>query len=280
MIRNSTYQETSFGFQQGLTPGIKWLLIANAGMFVLQLILQSAMPTLRIERYLGLVPYAISHSFFVWQLATYMFLHGGFMHILFNMFALWMFGSDLERQWGTREFLKFYFITGVGSAILTFLLQFNSSVPIIGASGAIYGLLVAFAVLYPNRLIYIWFLFPVKVKYFVMVLIGLGILASWNQNADGIAHLTHLSGALIGYLYLKADWRVGQWLSPVKQMWRRAKKQKGPILTHTTRKPDEMMDEVDRILDRITELGGYENLTEREKKILENASKKLSDRQK
>ncbi len=274
MIRNSTYQETSFGFQQGITPGIKYLLIANAAVFVLQMLL----PTFNLERNLGLVPYAVVHSFALWQLVSYMFLHGGFMHIFFNMFALYMFGTDLERQWGTREFLKFYFIAGIGAAVITFLLQVNSTVPVIGASGAIYGILVAFAVLYPNRLVYIWFLFPIKVKYLVMVLIGLGVLASWSQHSDGIAHFTHLGGALVGYLYLKADWRLLRWLSPVKNFFRRHKR--GPKLVQTKRQPDELMDEVDRILDRITELGGYENLSERDKKILESASKKLSERQK
>lgn len=274
MIRNSTYQETSFGFQQGITPGIKYLLIANAGVFLLQYLA----PALRLETNLGLVPYAIVHSFAVWQVFTYMFLHGGFMHIFFNMFALWMFGSDLERQWGTREFLKFYFIAGIGAAIITFLLQLNSTIPVIGASGAIYGVLVAFAVLYPNRLVYIWFLFPIKVKYLVMIFIGIGVLSSWSQHSDGIAHFTHLGGALVGYLYLKADWRLVHWLAPLKKVFRF--RRKGPKLVNTTRQPDELMDEVDRILDRITELGGYENLSEREKKVLESASKKLSERQK
>ncbi len=274
MIRNSTYQETSFGFQQGITPGIKYLLIANAAVFLLQMTL----PALHLERNFGLVPYAVVHSFTVWQLVSYMFLHGGLMHIFFNMFSLWMFGSDLERQWGTREFLKFYFVTGIGAAIITFLLQINSTVPVIGASGAIYSVLVGFAVLYPNRLVYIWFLFPIKVKYLVMVLIGLGVLASWSQHSDGIAHFTHLGGALIGYLYLKADWRFVHWLAPVKKLFRF--RRKGPKLVNSNRQPDVLMEEVDRILDRITELGGYENLSEREKKILESASKKLSERQK
>lgn len=274
MIRNSSYQEVSFGFQQGITPGIKYLLIANVAVFLVQ----QLAPALRLEHNLGLVPYAVVHSFAVWQLFSYMFLHGGFMHIFFNMFSLWMFGSDLERQWGTREFLKFYFIAGIGAAVITLLLQLNSTIPVIGASGAIYGVLVAFAVLYPDRLVYIWFLFPVKVKYLVMVLIGLGVLASWSQHGDGIAHFTHLGGALIGYLYLKADWRLTKWMSPLNRFIRRFKK--GPKLVTPSRPPDILMEEVDRILDRITELGGYENLSEREKKILESASKKLSERQK
>lgn len=274
MYRETTYQEKTFGFQQGLTPGIKYLLIANVAVFLVQM----ALPALRLERLFGLVPYAIAHNLHVWQVVTYMFLHGGFWHIFFNMLTLWMFGSDLERQWGTRGFLKFYFVTGVGAGVITFLLQLNSSVPVIGASGAIYGVLVAFAVSYPNRLVYIWFLFPIKVKYLVMILIGLGLMASWNQHAGGIAHFTHLGGALIGYLYLKADWRVPNWMRKLRLKLRRTRK---PKLTHAQPPApgDDLMEEVDRILDRIKEVGGYEHLTEREKKILESASRKLSERQ-
>jgi membrane associated rhomboid family serine protease len=274
MYRESTYQESTFGFQQGLTPGIKYLLIANVVVFLAQM----ALPSIRLERVLGLVPYGIAHKFQVWQVATYMFLHGGFFHIFFNMFSLWMFGSDLERQWGTREFLKFYFITGIGAGIITFLLQFNSSVPVIGASGAIYGVLVAFAVLYPNRLVYIWFLFPIKVKYLVMILIGLGVFASYNGKADGIAHFTHLGGALIAYLYLKADWRIPTWVRGLRSKLRLRRKPK--LVNRPAAGPeDDLMDEVDQILDRIKEVGGYDKLTEREKKILERASRKLSERQ-
>jgi hypothetical protein len=133
-------------------------------------------------------------------------------------------------------------------------------------------------VLYPNRLVYIWFLFPIKVKYLVMILIGLGVLASYNQQSDGIAHFTHLGGALIGYLYLKADWRVPVWMRSLKAKLQRRRKPK--LVNQQTPQPgDDLMEEVDRILDRIKEVGGYEHLTEREKKILENASRKLSERQ-
>lgn len=276
MYRESTYQEPSYGFQQGLTTGIKYLLIANVAVFLAGW----ALPSLPLNRTFGLVPYDIWHSGRVWQIVTYMFLHGGLFHILFNMLSLWMFGSDLERQWGTREFLKFYFVTGIGAGVITFLLQLNSTIPVIGASGAIYGVLVAYAVLYPNRLVYIWFLFPIKVKYLVMALIGLGVIATWSQQGDGIAHFTHLGGALIGYLYLKADWRMAMWMKSLRSRIKR--RPKATIIKLKDTPPadpqDDLMAEVDRILDRIKEVGGYENLTEREKKILDRASKKLSER--
>lgn len=255
-----------------LTPGIMYLLVANASVFMLQL----AMPAAGLARIFGLVPYDITHCLTLWQPLTYMFLHGGFFHILFNMLTLWMFGSDLERQWGTREFLKFYFICGIGAGVITFMLTLNSSVPTIGASGAIFGVLVAFAVLYPNRIIYIWFLFPVKVKYLVMAMIALGVFAAWSQTHSGIAHFTHLGGAAIGYLYLKQDWRFSFLARPFKQ-WRFNRRVKAAAKEN--RRTTELMDEVDRVLDRINEVG-LENLSEREKQVLENASKQLSDRKK
>jgi membrane associated rhomboid family serine protease len=262
---------SSFGMQQGITPGIMYLLVANAAVFLIQM----AVPSAGLARSFGLVPYDIIHRFRFWQPLTYMFLHGGFFHIFFNMLTLWMFGTDLERQWGTREFLKFYFVTGIGAGVITFLLTMNSIIPTIGASGAVFGVLVAYAVLYPNRLVYVWFLFPVKVKYLVMVMIGLGVLAAWNQSEPGIAHFTHLGGALIGYLYLKQDWRFAFLLRPLKK-WRFNRRTQVNI--KQSRRRTEIMDEVDRILDRINEVGGYENLSEREKKVLENAAKHLSDK--
>lgn len=144
MFRNRSYQSFSAGFGPGLTPGIKYLLLANIAVFAMRL----AFPRLPLDTHFGLNPSAILNSLALWQLFTYMFLHGGFWHIFFNMFALWMFGSDLERQWGTRPFIKFYLITGVGAGVITFLLQIYSNIPTIGASGAIFGVMVAFAMMY------------------------------------------------------------------------------------------------------------------------------------
>jgi membrane associated rhomboid family serine protease len=261
---------STFGMQQRITPGIMYLLIANAAIFIIQ----TAMPNAGLARIFGLVPYDITHGFTLWQPLTYMFLHGGFFHIFFNMLTLWMFGSDLERQWGTREFLKFYFICGIGAGVITFLVMLNSTVPTIGASGAIFAVLVAFAVLYPNRVVYVWFLIPVKVKYLVMAMIGLGVFAAWSQSHDGIAHFTHLGGAAIGYLYLKQDWRLS-FLRRIVSQWRL--KRRVQVASKQNRRSIGLMDEVDRILDRINEVG-YENISEKEKKVLENASRQLSDK--
>lgn len=254
-----------------MTPAIKWLMIANAGVFLLQM----ATGMTWMNRWLGLVPRAILTDFAIWQIGSYMFLHGGFMHIFFNMFALWMFGSSLEREWGSREFLKFYFLTGIGAGIITFLLTMNSTIPTIGASGAIYAVLVAFAMVWPNRPIYVWFLFPVKAKYLVIFMIGMGLLAATQGSGGGIAHWTHLGGALIGFLYLKQDWRLPSLFRPFRKL---RSKRKTKAKLKENKEQAELMSEVDRILDRINELGGYEHLTEKEKKILEKASQQLSNK--
>jgi len=160
---------------------------------------------------LGLIPSAVVHQFRIWQLASYMFLHGGLFHILFNMLALWMFGAELERIWGTREFLKFYFITGVGAGALTVafsLLPFGFAeqlqyVIVIGASGAIYALLLAYALYFPDRPIYMYFVFPIPAKIFVLIMGAIAFYSSMAESGGGIANATHLGGLVIGYLYLK-----------------------------------------------------------------------------
>jgi membrane associated rhomboid family serine protease len=160
---------------------------------------------------LGLVPFLVVGQLWIWQLGTYMFLHGGVFHILFNMLALWMFGAELERIWGTRNFLKFYFVTGIGAGILTVifsLLPFSASEQlyqsnVIGASGAVYGLLLAYALYFPDRPIYMYLVFPIPAKIFVMIMGAIAFYASVSGASGGVANATHLGGLLVAYLYLK-----------------------------------------------------------------------------
>ena len=156
------------------------------------------------------MPAAVFPGLHVWQLVTYMFLHVSVTHILFNMLALWMFGTELEQMWGTRYFLKFYFVTGIGAGALTVLVSFlpfgvtetlRHSV-IVGASGAIYALLLAYGLYFPDRPIYMYFVFPIPVKYFVMIMGALAFYSSFGES--GTANATHLGGLLVGYLYLKS----------------------------------------------------------------------------
>jgi membrane associated rhomboid family serine protease len=201
------YQTRSFGFGGGdVTPAVKLLLIANVVVFVLQL----ALPHWVVMLF-GLVPYLVWQDFYVWQLFTYQFFHGGLLHLLFNMLALWMFGCELERRWGSEFFLKYYFVSVVGGAILNTLFLPGQMAPSIGASAGIYGILLAFALIYPDQIIYFYFLFPIKMKYFVMIIGGIALYSSVASGQSGIAHLAHLGGMAFGYLYLRSGDRSGRW---------------------------------------------------------------------
>jgi membrane associated rhomboid family serine protease len=273
MYRRSFAYGSSFG--GSLTSAVKWLLIANGVMYLLQQMFPAVTPLL------GLNPAKVLREAALYQFVTYLFLHGGFFHIFFNMLLLWMFGRELESRWGTRSFLKYYFLTGVGAGVISFLCSPSGSFILgnervtIGASGAIMALLVAFALMEPNRLVYIWFLFPIKIKYLVTFLIVLDLFAAMNHTADGVARFAHLGGALIGFLYLKADWRLGHLGRRLRDLRYRRRVRKLRRRSDETRR---VMDEVDRVLDRINEVG-YDGLTRDEKKILEEASELLSRKQ-
>ena len=250
-----------------IPPVVKTLLISNVAVFFLTYLLTGA-----IAGYLGLVPKFVWSRLMIWQLFTYMFLHGGFWHILMNMFILWMFGSDLERAWGSKEFLRYYIICGVGAGLFNVILEPNSVIPIIGASGAIYGILAAFALMYPNRLVYIYFMFPVKVKYLVIFLAVMTLFLSIQGGRGNIAHLAHLGGLLVGYLYLKSNLQHKSLKSKFSEFMYKQKMEKA---TRNFQKEQKLMEEVDRILDKINKIG-YNKLTRQEKKTLEDASDELS----
>ncbi len=192
-----TYYRYRFSFGYGLTPVIKKLIIIMVAVFLLQMLVSRW-----INVYLGLVPILVWKKYFLWQLFTYIFLHGGISHILFNLLALWMFGGDLENYWGSKKFLKYFFFCGIGAGISTVVLTPNQFIPIIGASGAIYGILLAFGWLFPNRLIYIYFLFPIPAKYMVIIFGLIELFSSIEGTGGGIAHLTHLGGLIFGLLYM------------------------------------------------------------------------------
>ena len=193
----------SYSFGPGpITPAVKAIILANIGFFVVSLFFR------RSSLISALIPEAVLERGWLWQLATYMFLHADAMHILFNMLGVWMFGVELERTWGTRFFARFYAITGVGAGSpscwrrccrSTRCSQTYEAVTI-GASGALYGLLMAFAIYFPDRPILMFLLFPVPAKYFVMIL---GALASCSSPGSGVSNSAHLGGLLFGYLYLK-----------------------------------------------------------------------------
>jgi membrane associated rhomboid family serine protease len=227
-----------------IPPVVKNLLIINILFFAASYVLQSK--GIQLAYYLGAF-YFDSPLFRIWQPITYMFMHGGFTHILFNMFALYMFGGILESRWGAKRFLNFYFITGLGALALQLLVQSFEvyqitgsminpgavtidlvkqmagtnitgitpaqsntlleiyTAPMVGASGAIFGLLVAFGMLYPNVELYIMFIpVPVKAKYIIPVYILIELfLGVARFQGDSIAHYAHLGGALLGFILIK-----------------------------------------------------------------------------
>ncbi len=192
-----TYYRYRFSFGYGLTPVIKKLIILMAVLFLLQGVVSH-----RITLYLGLVPLLVWKKFFLWQLVTYIFLHGGISHILFNLLALWMFGGELESYWGSGKFLRYFLFCGIGAGLCTVVSSPYQFFPVIGASGAIYGILLAFGWLFPNRLIYVYFLVPIPAKYFVIIFGLIELYASMQGTGGGVAHLTHLGGLIFGILYM------------------------------------------------------------------------------
>jgi len=200
------------------TRAVKTLVIACVVAFALQ-IFDGMSGEPFFTRKFGLTPFQVTHNYYLWQLVTYIFLHdtNNFLHILFNMLGLWMFGSDLERVWGSRQFTKFFFICGIGAGLLTVALSWNSPVATIGASGAIYGILLAFAMLFPHRIIY-WIIFPIPAWVLVSIFGGIAFFSSISATGGGVAHIAHLGGMLCGFLYLKGGglasglkWRYERW---------------------------------------------------------------------
>ncbi len=231
MVHDRRFRSTGFNFSGYFPIGVKWLLVSNVALFLLYFlgVRTEYGPIFRI---FALAPRAVIEHFAIWQLVTYMFLHDPFSfgHILFNMLTLWMFGADLERAWGTKRFLSYYFVCGIGAGICDVVVNamFGSlDTRTIGASGAIYGLLLAFGMLYPDRTVLFSFLFPIKAKYFVMILGAIAFLSSFGSNS-GVSHIAHLGGMAFGYAHFKM--RVFQFdfsvLSREFRAWRlrRAKK--------------------------------------------------------
>jgi len=262
-----------FGFGGGITtPAVRYLIFANGIVFLLQLFAGDKL----IELF-GLYPIYIYQKklYYFYQFFTYMFLHGDFFHILLNMFILWMFGCEVERNWGKTEFLKYYFICGIGAGIFHLIFNMTSNIPVVGASGAIYGILIAFAMLFPDRPIMLFpFFITLKAKYWAVFFVGLSLLLGFLDAQNGVAHFAHLGGMIIGFAYLKFGWRTSiigrDYIRRKKSDWELQKNIK--VRQQITK----FRQEVDLILDKINEVG-YENLTEKEKRTLKKASSILSN---
>jgi membrane associated rhomboid family serine protease len=209
----------SIGLGGAITPAVKGLIIANCSVYALQILTQRFGGG-GIESLFALTPTLMREKMWLWQLVTYMFLHAPNwpFHLILNMLMLWMFGTEVERAWGSSRFLKYYFVCGVGAALATCLTFYKSTT--YGASGAVFGVMLAFAMLFPERMIYFWFIFPMRAMSFVLLCAAIELLQLLNLP-DGVAHTAHLGGMLAGWLYLKRAWKVPDFVSELRWRWRR-----------------------------------------------------------
>ena len=250
------------------TNAIKVLISINFVIFILQTLSRSESLFFPL---FGLVPKLVWSEKMIWQPVTYLFFHGGIWHVLINMFVLWMFGSELERLWGKNHFLKFYFITGVGSGLATMLVNVQSITPVVGASGAVYGVLLAYGLTYPNRTVYLYGIIPIKSLWFVLGIGFIAFMSSFN-NMSQVSHVTHLSGMLIGYFMIKKPIKL-------KGLWFQLRKK---TLEYKIQREDKELSknfiveqDINQILDKINQ-EGFDSLTEEEQERLYKGSQSLS----
>jgi membrane associated rhomboid family serine protease len=285
-------------------PVIKNLLIINVVVFFVQMLSSNLMISGKPLGYIlniwfALNPLSEGYNFQIWQLITYQFMHGGFSHIFFNMFMLWMFGMEIENIFGSKKFLYYYLICGIAAGLAQLFIAplFSSPAITIGASGAIFGVMIAFGMLFPDRYIFLWFLIPIKAKYLIGFLFVLELF--WIGDAgSNVAHLAHLGGAMAGFLFIMFDKNIDV---PLKRMlnlsgYSRNNTFNNPFsgLSDKFKRKSQNIDdanyyeinqkkegeqitqaEIDNILDKISQ-SGYQNLTEHEKKVLFEASKKMN----
>ncbi len=303
------YRPSPIGGFKFFPPVIKGLLVSNVAVFLLVTFFGmfriGSLPLREFfTHYFGLMP--LQGGFYPWQVVTYQFMHADFWHLFFNMvFGLWMFGMRVEETWGSRKFLFYYLACGVAAGLAQLFLapilepsslidQFGQPIPTVGASGAIYGVMLAFAMMFPNEHIFLYFLLPVKVKYFVAGLILLGVLSVGDPG--NVANLAHLGGAALGFVYLLVDLDkipLRKWWYEWKTASTRPSSFGNPTFRDRYRTRDGISDarhrdeqgrdddegvnqeRIDEILDKISK-HGYQSLSEEDKRILFDASKKLN----
>jgi membrane associated rhomboid family serine protease len=243
------------------------IILVNVIVFIFQSVFLGQESLTNFRSFFGLIPRDAIFKLHVWQPFTYMFLHGSLMHLAFNMLITFFFGSALEAVWGGKRFLKYYIACGLGGAAFSFIFTFNGWV--IGASGAVFGLYLAYAMLFPNNLIYLYFLFPIKAKYLVTFLAIVQLLQG-IAGGSGIAYFAHLGGMAAGLLFFQREIMSSRSLARYRRQWtdqKRARRQ---------RWDEHESDKIDSILDKIASKG-YENLSTTEKRILENYSRKQKE---
>ncbi|MCI0707433.1 MAG: rhomboid family intramembrane serine protease [Ignavibacteriae bacterium] len=273
---------------------IKILLLSNGVVFLFMAVfgdfsIDGRSLNSYLTEYFALIPFGF--GFLPWQLVTYQFMHAGWSHILYNLFGLWMFGMEIENIWGSKKFLIYYLVCGVVAGIFQLALapvfEPTQLAPTVGASGAVYGVLIAFAMMFPDRYIFLYFLLPIKAKYFVGGLILLGVFAVGSPG--NVANLAHLGGAFAGFLMILSDRGQIPFTRTFNNMRSRMRQQQrvwpgedvldAKVYDIKDGKPKDDRNEtqrrVDEILDKISR-SGYQNLTDEEKRILFEESKKLN----
>jgi membrane associated rhomboid family serine protease len=231
MRYDTRYRTRSSFFDWSFPTGVKWLIISNVAVYLVYFF-GSMIRKEPIFGSLELVPAEVIRGS-VWQLFTYLFLHSltSLWHIVFNMLALWMFGTPIEQTWGTKRFLQYYFICGIGAGVCVVLANLAFGDPYqrtIGASGAIYGLLLAFGMLFPNQTVLLSFLFPIKAKYMVMIFGAIAFMSSF-QTGSTVSNLAHLGGMLFGFVYMKTQFgarKSGGFDLDLERRWKEYKLQR------------------------------------------------------
>jgi len=274
-------------FGPSLSPGVKNLIIFNVIIFVLQFIIFQKGILISL---FALWPDDVANNLFIWQLFTYQFLHGGLFHILANMFMLWMFGSELEDKWGKKEFYKFYFTCAIGAGIIIFGSEYffiGRNMATLGASGAVTGIMLAYAIHWPDRYFLFWFLVPIKSKYLILGFLAISIIYSFAPTpGSNISHSGHLGGMITGFLYFILVKKINVFQSltgnpvPVSEIKHKAKqtlkqiKRKLNTKNHNINMGDPATEEkVNQLLDKISEKGIH-SLTEDERSFLTQFAQK------
>jgi membrane associated rhomboid family serine protease len=250
-----------------LTPAMKALLIANFAVFVLSRL--PGVDTLNFELTFGLIPSQVFAHGKLWQLITYSFLHGGLIHIGVNMFMLWTFGTVVAHRWGDRDFLIYYFVCVLGGALASWLSHPHGMAPTIGASAGVIGVLLGFAMMYPDSEVMLPILIRMRMKTFMLCVVGLEAFLAVVPLETGVAHFAHLGGVAAGWIYLKQDWRLSAFSRKLKAQRARVKMTQN---SHREQRRQAHSAEVDRILEKISS-EGIESLTEAERNVLRDASR-------
>jgi membrane associated rhomboid family serine protease len=272
------YRDYSYGgrrrFGGGLTPALKWIILSCIAVFIVQLMLRSRNPGAErtFIEWFGYKPVVAFGKLRLWQPLTYMFVHGDFLHILFNMFFLWMIGGFVEGRLGAKRFLWLFFLSGVAGAVVQgFVFPDHTT---IGASAGVMGIAAACAVLHPDMKVLVFFIFPMKMKHFVPLLAFVDIMAA-SRGGQGVAYFAHLAGLGVGYLFIRFEPRATFALKKLYyRLTQRFRGFKRPAGSVEIDDEQEYRREVDRILDKIFR-ESTASLTDDENEFLKKASKRF-----